>query len=96
MLVPWYDFALLLSPLFAESYDDLDELTARYLEPIQSLMHKLVAHRKFRRGSWETLQVRAGPRPAALGYPPCLPGRYSRQDARDRRAVASSSVGARR
>ncbi|GAB4816099.1 hypothetical protein N2152v2_003145 [Parachlorella kessleri] len=40
-----------------ESYDDLDELTARYLEPIQSLMHKLVAHRKFRRGSWETLQV---------------------------------------
>lgn len=40
----------------SEKYDDLDELAARYLDPVRDLLQKLAAHRKFRLGSWEVLQ----------------------------------------
>jgi hypothetical protein len=40
-----------------EAYDDLDELAARYVEPVQARMQALVAHRKWKAGSWEQVQV---------------------------------------
>ena len=45
------------APQCTERYDDLDELVARYLEPVQQLLRDLVGHRKFRAGPWESLQV---------------------------------------
>lgn len=54
----------------AERYEDLDELIARYLEPVQQYLHKLVAHRKYRMGQWERLQVgtrAGGPRRGGVG-----------------------------
>jgi transcription elongation factor SPT6 len=39
-----------------EAYDDLDELAARYVEPVQARMQALVAHRKWKAGSWEQVQ----------------------------------------
>lgn len=36
-----------------ETYEDLDEVTARYIEPVQEHLGKLVAHRKWTKEPWE-------------------------------------------
>ncbi|PSC69358.1 transcription elongation factor SPT6 [Micractinium conductrix] len=36
-----------------ESYEDLDEVAARYVEPIQQLLGALVKHRKWKKKAWD-------------------------------------------
>ena len=43
-----------------ESYEDLDEVAARFLEPLQANLAKLTAHRKWKGLSWEKAQVGGG------------------------------------
>ncbi|KAL4447813.1 hypothetical protein ABPG75_005032 [Micractinium tetrahymenae] len=44
--IEWY-------PGKKETYEDLDEVTARYIEPVQDYLEKLVAHRKWTNEPWE-------------------------------------------
>ena len=41
-----------------ETYEDLDEVVARYVEPYVANVKELVRHRKFREGLWQNIKVR--------------------------------------
>ncbi|KAL4442498.1 hypothetical protein ABPG77_005082 [Micractinium sp. CCAP 211/92] len=46
LIIQWY-------PGKKETYEDLDEVTARYIEPVQGHLEKLVGHRKWKSEPWE-------------------------------------------